>query len=155
VRYKHPVNTYKATGRGRPASGTAITDRLSLAGPVLTSAMAAVRLHLHPRTVMERARAGQLPGRKLGHDWRFVAAALDAAVRGERWDSLAFEDEVLTTVQVAEMLGIGVDKVGRLARDGQLPHWGEPRARRFGRAAVLRVLCGPAPESEQVPSSPI
>lgn len=152
MRYNNPVDKDKTTaGRGRPVSGAACTDRLDPAGPVLTSAMAGARLQLNPRTVMERARAGQLPGRKLGHDWRFATAALDAAVRGERWDTIDYADEVLTTDQLAELLGIGADKVGRLARESVLPHWGAPRQRRFSRAAVLRVLSGPGSEQEQSP----
>ncbi|MFE7194504.1 helix-turn-helix domain-containing protein [Kitasatospora sp. NPDC057541] len=130
--------------QGRPRRGGSCSDRLDPAGPVLTSTQAAARLSLHPRTVMERARAGDLPGLKLGGDWRFATAALDAAVRGDSWAELDFQDETLTTYQVAALLGMGPDKVGRLARQSALPHWGEARRRRFSRAAILRTLCGPS-----------
>lgn len=150
MRYKTPVTTSASNGRkGRPPRGNAAADRLDPAGPVLTSAMAAERLQLHPRTIMERARAGQLPGAKLGHDWRFATEALDAAIRGEDWHQLTFTDAVLTLRQVAELLGMGPDKVARLTRTCVLPCNGQARARRYSRAAILRVLCRPI-----VPSSP-
>ncbi|MFF2751081.1 helix-turn-helix domain-containing protein [Kitasatospora sp. NPDC058048] len=109
---------------------------------MLTSEMAADRLALNVRTVTKRARSGELPGIKLGGDWRFGTAALDAAVQGRAWRDLPFDDEVLTTKEVAALLGIGPDKVGRLARRGELPHWGDGRCRRFSRAAILRMLSG-------------
>ncbi|MFI9366101.1 helix-turn-helix domain-containing protein [Kitasatospora sp. NPDC053057] len=109
---------------------------------MLTSEMAAHRLALNVRTVTKRARSGDLPGIKLGGDWRFSTDALDAAVQGRSWQDLPFSDQVLTTAEVSELLGMGPDKVGRLARRGELPHWGDVRCRRFSRAAILRTLCG-------------
>ena len=43
---------------------------------VLTLEQAAALLHLHPRTVGALARAGKLPGRKVGKQWRFARARL-------------------------------------------------------------------------------
>jgi excisionase family DNA binding protein len=43
---------------------------------VLTLEQAAALLHLHPRTVSALARAGRLPGRKVGKQWRFARARL-------------------------------------------------------------------------------
>jgi excisionase family DNA binding protein len=43
---------------------------------VLTLEQAAALLHLHPRTVSALARAGKLPGRKVGKQWRFARARL-------------------------------------------------------------------------------
>ncbi len=144
------------TRRGRPRRGGSTADRLDPAGPVLTSEMAAARLALNPRTIMKRARSGALPAAKLGGDWRFCAPALDAAVQGRPWSDIRFRDEVLTTAQVSAMLGMGPDKIGRLARRGQLPHWGEARHRRFSRAAILQTLCppsgGPAVGDHDAPS---
>ncbi len=47
---------------------------------VLTLEQAAALLHLHPRTVSALARAGKLPGRKVGKQWRFARARLVAHV---------------------------------------------------------------------------
>ncbi|MEU7095925.1 helix-turn-helix domain-containing protein [Kitasatospora aureofaciens] len=141
--------------RGRPRRGDSKADRLDPGGPVLTSEMAADRLALNPRTVMKRARSGDLPGVKLGGDWRFSTAALDAAVQGQPWRDLPFRDEVLTTKEVCALLGMGPDKVGKLARRGELPHWGETRCRRFSRAAILRTLCGTGSVPDHDAPSPV
>ena len=47
---------------------------------VLTLEQAAALLHLHPRTVSALARAGKLPGRKVGKQWRFARARLVAHI---------------------------------------------------------------------------
>ena len=43
---------------------------------VLTLEQAAALLQVEPEVVTELAEAGELPGRKLGDDWRFPRAAL-------------------------------------------------------------------------------
>lgn len=108
--------------------------------------MAAVRLRLHPRTVMDRARRGELPGVKVGNDWRFSGAAIAAVVAGRDWQTVEYDeaDAVLTAAEVAELLGFGQDKVHRLARAGVLPCTPTGRSRRFSRTAILQLL-HPAP----------
>ncbi|MFE3557323.1 helix-turn-helix domain-containing protein [Streptomyces sp. NPDC059193] len=107
----------------------------------MTTWLAADYLRLHPRTVMERARKGELPARKFGHDWRFSRRALDEALSGRREPPEA--DQVLTSEEVCVLLGFGAHKVGRLARTGELPSTGTGRARRFSRAAILGLLHTP------------
>ena len=52
----------------------------------LTSTEAGKHLKLSPRTVIEMARAGRLPGHILSglqrHTWRFLASELDSAIMG-------------------------------------------------------------------------
>ncbi|MFE7665512.1 helix-turn-helix domain-containing protein [Streptomyces celluloflavus] len=143
MRYKRPVTSSDPTHerrKGRPRRGNAPADKLDPSGPVLTTAMVAARLRLHPRTVIARARKGALPGAKLGKDWRFSRGALDALLIGKDWRKIDLPDAILTTAQVATLLGVGVDKVGRLATAGHLPHTGDERSRRFSQAAILRLL---------------
>lgn len=47
---------------------------------VLTTQEAAALLKLHPDTVGDLARRGELPAVKLGRDWRFTRSALLEAV---------------------------------------------------------------------------
>ncbi|WP_412030202.1 helix-turn-helix domain-containing protein [Deinococcus yunweiensis] len=48
----------------------------SIGDDVLTTAQAAQFLQIHPNTVLELAAQGEIPGRKLGRDWRFRRSAL-------------------------------------------------------------------------------
>lgn len=43
---------------------------------VLTTEQAAELLQVHPNTVLSLAGKGELPGRKVGRDWRFRKSAL-------------------------------------------------------------------------------
>ncbi|MGH2698153.1 MAG: helix-turn-helix domain-containing protein [Actinomycetota bacterium] len=44
---------------------------------VLTSAEAAAFLKVNPRTVVEEAKRGRLPGRRMGKGWRFSRKVLE------------------------------------------------------------------------------
>ena len=45
---------------------------------VLTSAEAAAFLKVGPRTVLDEAKRGRLPGRRVGKEWRFSRKVLEA-----------------------------------------------------------------------------
>ncbi len=45
---------------------------------VLTLRQAADYLQVHPRTMGDMARAGRVPGARVGNRWRFLRASLDA-----------------------------------------------------------------------------
>lgn len=45
---------------------------------MMTLTEAAKYVKLHRNTVYKLVKAGQLPGRKIGHQWRFDQATLDA-----------------------------------------------------------------------------
>jgi excisionase family DNA binding protein len=49
--------------------------------PLLTVEEAAAHLKYHPKTVQKKARAGEVPGLRMGKYWRFRLSALDAYVR--------------------------------------------------------------------------
>ena len=49
---------------------------------VLDAAGAADLLHVSTKTILKLARAGELPGRKVGREWRFEASALLDHVAG-------------------------------------------------------------------------
>jgi excisionase family DNA binding protein len=51
---------------------------------VLNADQAADFLGLNPYTVREKARAGEIPGRKVGKEWRFLRSALLEWLGGER-----------------------------------------------------------------------
>ena len=46
------------------------------ADPVLDAEGAAYLLHVSTKTLLKSARAGQIPGRKVGREWRFARTAL-------------------------------------------------------------------------------
>jgi excisionase family DNA binding protein len=50
--------------------------------PVLTANEAADLLHVSIKTVLRLARGGELPGRKIGREWRFERSALLMYVAG-------------------------------------------------------------------------
>jgi uncharacterized protein len=49
---------------------------------IMTLEQTAEYLHLHPVTLRNKARRGELPAIKLGRQWRFVKAQLDEWLRG-------------------------------------------------------------------------
>lgn len=55
-----------------------VAERLesSLGDDVLNTEQAAELLKLHPTTVSQLARSGQIPARRLGKEWRFRRSAL-------------------------------------------------------------------------------
>lgn len=46
------------------------------ADPVLDAEGAAQLLHVSTKTLLKSARAGEIPGRKVGREWRFARTAL-------------------------------------------------------------------------------
>lgn len=48
---------------------------------LMTPVEAGKKLQLHPKTVVKLAAEGKIPGRKLGHRWRFVPSVLDAFLK--------------------------------------------------------------------------
>jgi excisionase family DNA binding protein len=55
---------------------------------VLTVGELAVYLNVHPGTVYRLAKRGDLPGFKLGKDWRFSIAAIDSWIK-KQWKNVA------------------------------------------------------------------
>ena len=55
-----------------------VADKLArtIGDDILTTKQAAELLQIHETTVSQMAAAGDLPGRKLGRDWRFRRSAL-------------------------------------------------------------------------------
>lgn len=51
---------------------------------ILTTKQAALYLQVHETTVSQMASRGELPGRKVGRDWRFVRSELTDYVRHGR-----------------------------------------------------------------------
>ncbi|MGO9338423.1 MAG: helix-turn-helix domain-containing protein [Terracidiphilus sp.] len=49
--------------------------------PLLTAEEAAVHLRIHTKTLQRMARAGQVPGIRMGKYWRFHLSSLDVWVR--------------------------------------------------------------------------
>ena len=49
--------------------------------PLLDSAQAARLLHLHPKSLQRKVRAGEIPAYKTGKRWLFRASELDAWLR--------------------------------------------------------------------------
>jgi excisionase family DNA binding protein len=66
--FVRPLSSEATVGHAEvlPAQGT----------DVLTPAQAAVLLQTAEETVLELARAGELPGRQVGGEWRFLRAAV-------------------------------------------------------------------------------
>lgn len=52
------------------------------AAPVLDAEGAARLLHVSTKTVLKLARAGEIPGMKVGREWRFARVALIEHVAG-------------------------------------------------------------------------
>jgi excisionase family DNA binding protein len=70
---------------------------------VMTLDQTAEYLHLHPVTLRSKARRGEVPGMKVGRQWRFVKEQLDAWLRAgddvpaalEDWALIALAEERL------------------------------------------------------------
>ena len=52
-----------------------------ISGANLTAMEVATLLRIHPTTVYKMAKRGELPGFKIGSDWRFDPAQIDGWVR--------------------------------------------------------------------------
>jgi len=74
----------------------------------LTPKHVAERLQVSERTVLDLLRVGELPGRKVGGQWRVAPAALEAYMRGDS------DAEPLTAKDVAAIReGLADIKAGR------------------------------------------
>lgn len=60
-----------------------VHDTLPAGHEYLTVRQLATLLQMVPRTVYRLCDQGRLPGRKIGHAWRFHRGLIDAWVRGE------------------------------------------------------------------------
>lgn len=88
----------------------------------MTLEQAAELLQLHPRTVVAKARTGQLPGAKLGGSWRFWKPSLEAVLTGAPTVAPTGGDpEWVNTTQAAELLGTTRQTILNLVSRGQLP----------------------------------
>ncbi|WP_232232367.1 helix-turn-helix domain-containing protein [Cupriavidus sp. amp6] len=58
-------------------------DGVTLYGPTIDLGAAAALLGAHPETVRLKAKAGALPGRKVGKRWMFSKIALERYLAGE------------------------------------------------------------------------
>lgn len=66
----------------------------------MTLEQTAEYLHLHPVTLRNKARKGEVPALKLGGQWRFVRGQLDAWLRQQ--GDLAEGDEDWALIAIAE-----------------------------------------------------
>lgn len=55
-----------------------------MAEQLLTVAQVATWLNVHPETVLRWVRSGKLPGSKLGREWRFQRADVEAFIERNR-----------------------------------------------------------------------
>lgn len=59
-------------------------DKSMVPAEILTPEEAASYLRVHPQTVYRKLRLGQMPGAKIGDQWRIRRADLDEYLRGGR-----------------------------------------------------------------------
>jgi excisionase family DNA binding protein len=80
---------------------------------VLTAKEAAEFLRVSENTVKAKARAGQLPGAKVGKEWRFRKADLDEwlARGGTRYEELVDEGLLAVSLERLEAIERGDDAV--------------------------------------------
>lgn len=129
-------------------------DRLDPLGPVLTTEMASELLQMPVPRVRQLARQGLIPSRLFGtRTRRFSRDALLAAVAGTPLEHVTFDDAVLTTPQVAALLGLSTKTVTKLAAEGVLSHRRFGQEYRYSRAAVLATLCARPSEPPPLRSS--
>jgi excisionase family DNA binding protein len=67
---------------------------------VMTLDQTAEYLHLHPVTLRNKARKGEIPGTKIGRQWRFLKEQLDAWLR--QGEEITPEDEDWALIAIAE-----------------------------------------------------
>lgn len=53
--------------------------------PLFTLDEVAEKLKIHPRTVLQFVKAGELEAVKLGHQWRFSASAIEKLLENAKW----------------------------------------------------------------------
>jgi excisionase family DNA binding protein len=127
---------------------------------VLTVEDVAEWLDRHPRSLQQAARAGRIPARRIGKEWRFGRDHLIehwSRRRGEPAPSgvPVFADpsslgEPLGTAEAAELLSVGQRAIYTEVTAGRLPGWKVGGEWRFDRAELLRHLRGdPVAEAER------
>ena len=72
----HPPIPHPAKGRYIPVKTVQPPEDTNDATPVLDAAGAANLLRVSSKTVLRLARSGEIPGRKIGREWRFAREAL-------------------------------------------------------------------------------
>jgi excisionase family DNA binding protein len=72
------VDTHLNTGK--PKAILSVTPGATSRDPLISVDQAARQLLMHPKTLVRKAREGQIPGRKVANKWRFRALELDAWV---------------------------------------------------------------------------
>jgi excisionase family DNA binding protein len=63
------------------SNGDLITNTRPDFEPMLTAEEAAAHLRIHTKTLQKMARAGEVPGIRMGKYWRFHLSSLDGWVR--------------------------------------------------------------------------
>lgn len=118
--------------------------------PVLSAEEVAAWLGLHPATVQQHARAGRLPARRIGKEWRFGAEHVRRARAGaERVEPqgppglfAGASGEVLSAGEAAAFLQVRRETVYAEAAAGRLPGWREMGRWRFDRGELAEFLRG-------------
>ena len=117
-------------------------------------------LDRNPASLQQAARAGRIPARRIGKEWRFGRDHLIEHLgrrRGERPppDVPVFADpsslgRSLGTAEASELLSVGQRAIYTEVTAGRLPGWKESGQWRFDRAELLRHLRGdPHAEAER------
>ncbi|MGI8808931.1 MAG: helix-turn-helix domain-containing protein [Acidimicrobiales bacterium] len=75
ARLRGGIRHYRAVGEGRCVPVIA-NQGPNEADPVLDAEGAARLLHVSTKTLLKSARAGEIPGQKVGREWRFARSAL-------------------------------------------------------------------------------
>lgn len=70
-----------AVTNAEPVAEKSLDRETGLSGPKLTADEVAKLLKVHLTTVYKMAKRGELPGFKIGSDWRFDPAQIDGWVR--------------------------------------------------------------------------
>lgn len=114
---------------------------------VLTVEEASAFLKLDVQTVRALARSGDLPAVKLGKQWRFLRHRLIEALEPRGAHRVPVGDPQSPTVtqrDAAELLGVSVRTVNRMASDGRLEMLSSTTGvKRLSRSSVLRYLGAP------------
>ena len=109
--------------------------------------------------MQQAARAGRLPARRIGKEWRFGREHLIAHLRRPRGAAVrevpVFADAAslqasLTTAEAAQLLSVKPRAIYSEVSAGRLPGWKEGGQWRFDRGELLRHLRGdPHAEAER------
>lgn len=67
----------------------AMNELMNKMGEILTVAEVAILLRLHPTTIYRLVKRGELPGFKIGDNWRISSDALESWILQQRPDHLS------------------------------------------------------------------